>query len=42
MWEIFQFVKNKGKFFIGTTEILNKIYKNFNVQIRGDQKVLPI
>ncbi len=33
MREIFQFVENKGKFFVRTTEIWNKIYKNFNVKI---------
>ncbi len=33
MTEIFQVVENKGKFFLRTTEILNKIYKNFNVKI---------
>ncbi len=33
MWEILQFVKNKGKFIVRTTEILNKIYKKFNVKI---------
>ncbi len=33
MQEIFQFVENKGKFFVQKTEILNKIYKNFNVKI---------
>ncbi len=31
MWKIFQFVENKGKFFVWTTEILNKICKIFNV-----------
>ncbi len=29
MREIFQFVENKCKFFVWTTEILNKIRKNF-------------
>ncbi len=33
MRENFQFVENKGKFFVQTIEILNKIYKNFNVKI---------
>ncbi len=33
MQEIFQFVEKKGKFFVRTTEILNIIYKNFNVKI---------
>ncbi len=32
-WEIFQLVENKGKFFVRTAKILNKIYKNFNVKI---------
>ncbi len=29
--KIFQIVKNEGKFFACTTEISNKIYKNFNL-----------
>ncbi len=33
MRKIFQFVENKGKFSERTTEMLNKIYKNFNVKI---------
>ncbi len=33
MREIFQFVENIGKFFVQTSEILNKIYKNVNVKI---------
>ncbi len=33
MQENFQFVENKGKFFVRTTEILNKVFKNFNVKI---------
>ncbi len=33
MREIVQLVENKGKFLVRTTEILNKIYKNFNVKI---------
>ncbi len=33
VWTILQFVENKVKFFVLTTEILNEIYKNFNVKI---------
>ncbi len=33
MREIFQFVENNGKFFVQMINILNKIYKNFNVKI---------
>ncbi len=40
MREIFQFVENKGKFFIRTTETLNKMYKNFNVKILQVQQNL--
>ncbi len=31
--ENFSIVENKGKFFVQTTEILNKIYKNVNVKM---------
>ncbi len=31
---IFQFVENKIKFFIRTTEILNEIFENFYIKIQ--------
>ncbi len=39
IWEIFQFVENKGKFFVRRTKILNKIYKNFNLKYDSYSKI---
>ncbi len=33
MWKIFQFLENKGKFFVRPTETLNKPYKTVNVKL---------
>ncbi len=38
MREVFQFVENKGKFFVRMTEILNKIYNILTLKIIGITK----